>query len=153
MPMFDAGTSVEALDWDFSTLKDPSTKKPYVNAKGTIPEPSDATIGDFLDGLKKLYTEAGALVDAGTNPDATPAQMLEAVAGVTGSMFVDLMGDTAGLFAGLCSGTPDKDQLVALPLRARAKFYGWVQTEVVSPEAGTGAGTAVVKPLRAAAAG
>jgi hypothetical protein len=153
MPMFDAGNAVEALDWDFSTLKNPATGKPYVNARGSIPEPSDVMIGEFLDGLKKLYQEARELVEAGENADATPGEMLEALNSLTGAMFVDQMASIAGLFDGLCSGKPGREQLLALPLRARSKFYGYVQNEVVNPEAGTGAGTAVVKPLRPAAAG
>jgi hypothetical protein len=144
--MFDAGAAVEALDWDFTGAG--------VKAKGTIPEPSDVTIGDFLDGLKKLYNDTRAMVEAGeAATDATPGEMLEALNSVTGAMFVDQMSRIADLYAELCSNKPGKDQLLALPLRVRAKFYGWVMSEVVNPEAETGAGTSVVKPLRSAAAG
>lgn len=145
MPMFDAGDAVEALDWDFT--------KAGVKAKGTIPEPSDVAIGAFLDGLKTLYSETRKLVQAGEQADATPGEMLDALAAVTGDMFVEQMKGIATLYAALCSGKPSEPELLALPLRVRAKFYGWVMSEVVNPEAETGAGTAVVKPLRAAAAG
>jgi hypothetical protein len=145
MPMFDAGAAVEALDWDFT--------KAGVKATGTIPEPSDRAIGDFLDGLKKLYTETRKMVEAGEQAEASPGEMLEALNAVTGDMFVEQMKGIAVLYAALCSGKPGVDELLALPLRVRAKFYGWVMNEVVNPEAETGAGTAVVKPLRAAAAG
>lgn len=146
MPMFDAGDVVESLDWDFHKAK--------VKAKGTIPEPTDVMIGDFLDGLKKLYEDTRAMVEAGeAAADATPGEMMEALNQVTGSMFVDQMASIAGLYAELCSSQPGKETLLALPLRVRAKFYGWVMSEVVNPEAETGAGTAVVKPLRPAVAG
>jgi hypothetical protein len=145
MAKFDAQLVVaEPLDWDFHELG--------VAASGTIPEPSDQVIGDFLDGLKKLYTDAQeTLPDLGSEP--TAEQMLEALSQVTGKQFVKLMADIAGLFAKLCGNQPSKAQLLALPMRYRVHFYAWVNDEVVNPEAGTGAGNAVVKPLRSAAAG
>ena len=144
MPMFDAGAVVESLEWDFTAAG--------VKAKGIIPEPSDAAIGRFLDGLKNLYTKAQQLV-GGDLEDASPDEMLEALSSLSGEAFVTFMADTAGLFAELCGNKPTKEQLLSLPLRVRAKFYGWIQMEVVNPEAGTGAGNAAVTPLRSAAAG
>ena len=149
MPTFDAGDVVESLDWDFTKSKIASLK----TAKGTIPEPTDAAIGRFLDGLKKLYAEAQKSLTAEMPDDATPDQMLDALSQLTGDVFVKFMADTAELFSGLCSGKPSQDQLLALPMRVRVKFYAWVQTEVVNPEAGTGGGTAAVVRLPSAAAG
>jgi hypothetical protein len=149
MPKFDAGTVVESLEWDFSTTKITALK----HARGVIPEPSDAAIGRFLDGLKKLYSEAQGMAGGQLGPDATPDEMLEAISSLTGDAFVSFMSDTAGLFAELCDGKPSKEQLLALPLRVRAHFYGWVQSEVINPEVGPGAGTAAVTQLRSAAAG
>jgi len=148
MPSFDAGSVVEGLEWNFTTLPGYPDRK----AKGTVPEPSDATIGRFLDGLKKLYEEAQQLGAAG-DVDGSPEQMLEALSSVTGDAFVDFMAKTAELFSDLCGNKPTKEQLLALPLRVRAQFYGWLQGEVVNPEAGPGGGTAVVRSLPTAAAG
>lgn len=145
MPSFDAGAVVEALDWDFT--------KAGVKAKGAVPEPTDAAIGRFLDGLKKLYAEAQKSLTAELPADASPDQMLDALNQLSGDSFVKFMADTAGLFAELCSNKPDKETLLALPLRVRVAFYGWIQGEVISPEAGTGAGSAVVTKLPSAAAG
>jgi hypothetical protein len=145
MPMFDAGDVLESLDWDFT--------KAGVKAKGTVPEPSDAAIGRFLDGLKTLYAELQGVVATDLGPDATPDQMLEALSSVSGDNFVKAMADTAGLFAELCGSKPSKEQLLALPLRVRAHFYGWVQAEVVNPEVGPDAGTAVVRSLPSAHVG
>lgn len=146
MPAFDAGDVVEALDWDFS--------KAGVKAKGTVPEPTDATIGAFLDGLKKLYTDAQAAGMAPTiDENATPDQMLDALVGLTGEAFVKFMADTAELFGTLCGQKPSAAQLLQLPLRVRVRFYTWIQGEVVNPEAGTGGGTAVVRALPSAVAG
>ena len=146
MPTFDAATVVESLDWDFTAAG--------VKAKGTIPEPSDAAIGKFLDDLKILYTKLqGSGLDIDVTADMTSAQMLEELAGVTGEAYVEFMASLAVLFADLCSGQPSQENLLALPLRVRVKFYAWVQQEVVSPEAGTGAGMAAVRSLPSAAAG
>ena len=147
MPTFDAGTLAEALDWDFT--------KAGVKAHGTVPEPSDRMIGDFLDGLKTLYEKARAdgLTGEGIAGADRPADMLDALTAVTGDKFVTFMADVAGLFAALCSDKPDQVTLLKLPLRVRTGFYAWIQGEVVSPEAGPGAGTAVVRALPSAAAG
>lgn len=149
MPTFDAGDVVESLDWDFTKTKIASLK----TAKGTIPEPTDAAIGRFLDGLKKLYEESQKSLTADMPENATPEQMLDALASLTGDVFVKFMSDTAGLFAGLCSNKPSAEQLLALPMRVRVKFYAWIQNEVVNPEAVTGGGTAVVRSLPTAVGG
>jgi hypothetical protein len=145
MPKFDAGEVVESLEWDFT--------KAGVKAKGITPEPTDATIGRFMDGLKKLYEEAQKDMTIELGDDATPEQMLEAMSSLTGDSFVKFMADVAGLFADLCGGKPSKEQLLALPMRVRAHFYAWIQGEVVNPEVGPGGGTAVVRSLPTAAAG
>ena len=145
MAKFDGKLVVaESLDWDFHELG--------VAATGTIPEPSDQKIGDFLDGLKALYTEAGEMLPS-LQADASAEQMLEALSNVTGKQFVKLMADVAGLFSKLCTNQPSKAQLLALPMRYRVHFYAWVNDQVVNPEAGTGAGAAVVNMPRSAAAG
>lgn len=144
MPSFDAGDVLEALDWDFT--------KAGVKAKGTVPEPGDHAIGLFLDGLKELYTKAKGM-DIKLPEDATPEQMMDALNQVTGAQFEKFMAETARLFAELCSDQPSKEQLLALPLRVRVKFFGWIQAEVVRPEAGTGAGNVVTMSPRSAAAG
>jgi hypothetical protein len=146
MPKFDAGDVVEDLAWDFT--------RAGVKAKGIVPEPSDAAIGQFLDDLKTLYSDAKASgLDLDLPADATPDEMMTAIASVTGEAFVAFMAKLAELFATLCSGQPSTEQLLALPMRVRVKFYGWLQSEVVNPEAGTGAGTAELRALPSAAAG
>ncbi len=145
MPKFDAGALVEALDWDFT--------KAGVKAKGVTPEPSDQLIGDFLDGIKKLYAEARHLIAADLPDNATAEQMLDAMSDVSGADFVDMMARTAGLFADLCSGSPSQENLLDLPLRVRVGFYSYMQSEVVNPEARTGAGNRQVVRLPSAAAG
>lgn len=156
MPGFDAGSTVEALDWDFSTLINPKTKKAYVNRKGTLTEPSDQMIGDFLEGGKKIYADLrdGPAGQAMNLPaDASATDMIDAVMSVTGKLYVDMQASLAALFGALCSGDPSTEELLALPLRARTEFYRWIQTEVVYPEAKTAAGNGQVISLPTAARG
>jgi hypothetical protein len=147
MPTFDASTvTVEDLKWDFHGFG--------VKAKGEIPEPSDVAIGKFLDDIKTLYTKAkGSGLDINIPEDAGPEQMMAALASVTGDAYVEFMAGLAEIFAELCSDKPTKANLLALPMRVRVKFFAWVQEQVVSPEAGTGAGIAQVTALPSAAAG
>jgi hypothetical protein len=63
------------------------------------------------------------------------------------------MADIAGIFARLCQGKPDQETLLKLPLRVRVAYYGWLQGQVVSPEAGPGAGTPGLRALPSPAAG
>jgi|SRR5215472_4489289 len=147
MPKFDASTvQLETLDWDFRGFG--------VDAHGVVPEPSDKTIGNFLDGLKRLYESAAESgLPTEEVSDADPGEMIAALHRLTGDSYVKFMADLAGLFSQLCGRTPSAAQILKLPLRVRVKFYGWLQDEVVNPEAGTGAGTAEVRSLPSAAAG
>lgn len=158
---FNAVEVIEPLDWDFTGFKPggeqrwPRWPRELYNAKGTITEPSDEMIGDFMDGMKKLTTEAQkefeGLAELGDNP--TPEEMVEALASLSGKDVVAFHGKMATLHAGLCSGSPSEKQILLLPMRARALFYGWLMSEVVSPEAGTGAGNGQLIQLPTAAAG
>lgn len=152
MPKFDAGASVETLEWDFTTIPDWPKNGTLAKAHGTIREPSDAMIGAFLDGMKQLYTDAKAFgIDL--PEDADPMEITAAIDAVTGDDFVKLMATLVSLYADLCGGSPTTEMIGALPLRARIKFFGWLVEEVVRPEAGSGDGAQVVNIQSRAAAG
>jgi len=142
LPAFSAESVVEALDYSFL---------PYTDATGTIREPTDKQIASFLSGVKKVVTQS-ELTLPNVDPD-NPASVMEALDGLDPEDVVSLMGKMAGLYADLCSGDPSKAQILALPLRVRQQFFTWLQTEVMSPEAGPGAGRAQVRQLPRAVAG
>ena len=150
---FDAGGTIEPLDWDFSTI--PNGPPALKNASGTIREPSDQMIGKFIDAQKALFTEASKkyekVAELGDDPDA--GDVMRALNDLSGDDVVKLLADTAGLYADLCSGSPTADQILALPLRARIAFFSWLDGEVVRPEAGSGGGNAQVVRLSTAARG
>lgn len=149
MPAFDAGSTVEELDWDFTTLNG----YPDGTAKGTIKEPSDKMIGRFLDGLRNLMLGSDLGAAAKIGEDANAEEILSALNDLTGDALVEVMDKSAGLYAALCSGHPTKKQLTDLPLRVRVIFYEWLMSEVVRPEARTPAGNGQVVRLPTAARG
>lgn len=143
MAGFVAEGVVEPLDYDFN---------PYLSLKGTIPEPTDKQIETFLLSMKELYVKAQK--DA---PDLgeleSKEDILAAIDKVDPTTQIKLMGDMAVIYAELCSGTPTAAQISKLPVRVRTVFFAWLQDQVMSPEAGNGAGPAQVTPLRSARAG
>lgn len=145
MPQFDAGNVVEGLDYTF---------RPYVDSSGTITEPSDKQLGDFMSGLKKLMASGKDDIGLGKVSDPSdPQQMMAAIDDLEPDEFVRVMSEFARLHAELCGGHPSQADIMALPLRRRILFFGWLQGEVMSPEPAPGAGKAQVVNLRGAAAG
>ena len=143
MPAFSAESVVEALDYSFL---------PYTDAKGTIREPTDKQIASFLTGVKKVVKESEDKLPS-TVDAADPSSVMEALDDLDPEDMVSLLGKMAGLYADLCSGDPSKAQILALPMRVRQQFFVWLQTEVMSPEVGPGAGRAQVRQLPRAVAG
>lgn len=143
MPAFSAESVVEALDFSF---------KPYTDAAGTIREPSDKQIASFLTGIKRVVKESEDKLPT-TVDAADPASVMDALDDLDPEDVVSMMGKMAGLYADLCSGDPSKTQILALPMRVRQQFFQWLQTEVMSPEVGPGAGRTPVRPALRAAAG
>ena len=140
---FNAASVVEALEWTF---------EPFVSAKGVIKEPNDDQIATYLADMKAIGAEIKAKVpDAPDGND--PVGLMSALEDLDIESVSALTGRMAGIYAALCSGEPSREQILALPPRRRTMFYGWLQQEVMSPEAAPGAGSAQVRTLRSAAAG
>ena len=143
MPAFDAGTVVEALDFTF---------EPFVRGcKGTIREPADKLIAGFLRGVKDITGQVQEHLPDVKEDD--PAGLLDAMDELDPELVVSLMAQMAEVYAKLCGGFPSREQILELPMRHRQMFFTWLQTEVMSPEAGPGAGRARVTQLPRAAAG
>ena len=147
MPQFDAETIVEPI-----TIK----LEPYVKGFGwtAVDEPSDKQIGKFLKGLKEVMSDAQKAM--GTSEGIDPSdvdQTLKALDSLEPEKFVEFAERMADLHADLCSGTPSKTQLLAVPLRRRMLLFNWLQGEVLNPEAASGAGNGQVRVLPSRAAG
>jgi hypothetical protein len=144
---FDAASVVEPLDY---------TLRPHVDKAGTIREPNDRQIADYLAGYQQMVKDyrdklPDELVAGIGNPDV--GAILDATAELDTELVIKLNTEVAGLVAALCSGDPSKDEILGLPPRIRAMFCAWVQKEVMSPEAAPGGGRSQVKTLRSVAAG
>lgn len=124
MPSFKAESVVEALDWDFN---------PYVAAKGVIPEPTDIQVAEFLSALRAVIKEAQA--DVPDEVPSEPAAIMEAIDNMDPEKTVEQMSKMCAVYAGLCSGTPGKEEIQALPMRVRTIFFTWLQEQVMAPEA------------------
>jgi len=144
VPGFNAATVVEPLDWTF---------EPYVpGAKGVIKEPGDKQITAYLKGLKQLTADVQAKVPT-VEADADPVDLMTAIDDLDPEIVAEMTEKMAAICADLCSGDPSKETILALPPRRRIMFYGWLQAEVMNPEAAPGAGNAQVTTLRSAVAG
>jgi hypothetical protein len=148
MAGFSAETVVEPLDYDFRTKADRDA------IHGTVTEPTDRQIAGYMAGIKKLVKDyEGQLPEGLVTGGADAASLTDAAEELDPEVVVRLHGDVAELFAALCSGEPSKDDILRLPPRIRAHFYGWLQREVMNPEAAPGGGRQQVTTLRAVAAG
>jgi hypothetical protein len=143
MAGFNAGSVVEPLDYDF---------RPFVDAHGTITEPTDAKIAAYLDGIKAIIKKAEGLIPEGVDEN-DPGALVKALDNLEASAVVGVMGEMAELYSKLCSGKPTKAQILNLPMRIRQVFFAWLQSEVMSPEVVTGAGNGAVTQLPRAVAG
>lgn len=139
MPQFDAAGVVEGLECKL---------KPYAEFDGVIPEPTDKQIGEFLARLKKVMKEAQEKLGLKEEVDVTDTeQVAKALDDLDPDEFVAVADEMAALHADLCSGTPSKAQILAVPLRRRLLFFNWLQSEVMSPEAAAPAGNGQVRTL------
>lgn len=147
MAGFNAATVVEPLDYDFRTKDNPKGKY------GVIREPNDRQIADYMSGVKTLVKGLRADLPeaiAKGGDDVDIAALFMAVDDLDPEVVVKFHDDMAGIFASLCSGEPSKEDILSVPIRIRVVFYGWLQTEVMSPEVAPGAGSNVTKlPARA----
>lgn len=127
MPKFDAATAVDPFEWDFN---------PRVDAHGTVPEPTDTQVARFYADLSNHLRDAlGA--DRIEGVDLTdPFEVGTLFQSLTAEDNEQLYGRLLEIYAAVCSDSPNRDQLAALPFQVRRKFYGMVQ-EWLRPEAET----------------
>ena len=117
-------------------------------------------VGEFLASLKNVIAEARKQLEPSKEVDIrVREQVMEAMEDLDPADFVRVADEMAGIHATLCAGPPGtepvltKEHLLAVPLRKRNQFYGWIQQEVLNPEAAPGGGSEQVTTLPPAAAG
>lgn len=128
MAGFDAGTAVEPMDYDFTTV--PSGK-----GKGTVPEPSTEEMKDFQREFAQIMRDGNKL-------DLND----EAALKMTDAQFKKFQkeADEIGVrldvaIAKLCKNQPSEEEVATLPFRVKTAFSKWLMDQF-SPE-GAAAGT------------
>lgn len=117
MPTFNA-SEAEPLDYDFN---------PYIDAKGTVPEPTDDQVAAFYDGLSRQF-ELALGDDRTDGVDFTePMSVAALLSSLREEDNRKLYEALLELHVAVCSGAPSREQLEALPFRLRRMFYGAVQ--------------------------
>lgn len=144
MPSFNAGSVVDPLDYDFTAFN---------GSKGVIAEPTDAQIGDFMQGLRDLLKEAREITGAAgiDTAEATLEDLGVALDQLDSEMYQDFNRKQAVLHAGLCGAQPTYEDIMAVPVRIRNLFFAWLQQQVMNPEVRSGGGKTPT-PLRRATA-
>lgn len=139
MAKFNAGEIVEPLEYDFTR---------YGGSAGVIPEPTSKKVDEFNDTMRRYAAEAKKKISDATGGKSLSAiiqmdensadaeEILDALEGLDSNMLSGQQETLAEALGKLCSGSPDKDQLLRLPFRVFAAFNKWMVAEI-RPEKGT----------------
>lgn len=120
---FDAADSVDPLDWSFA---------PYVDASGTVPEPTHEMVENLFAAIR------GLAVAAGIAPGASRREAIEAFAAIPEKVQRKQTKATMDALIGFCQGSPSREQIEALPYRPLNAFVGWLVGQFAG-DAGKGA--------------
>lgn len=128
MSGFDAGTAVEPMDWDFTTVDGGK-------GKGTVPEPS-------TEEMKNFQREFAQIMRDGQKLEVSD----EAATKMTDKQFEKFQKDADEIgqrldvaISKLCKDNPSREEVATLPFRVKTAFSKWLM-EQFSPE-GEAAGT------------
>lgn len=125
MAGFDAGTSVEAMDYDFTTTKGGV-------GKGTVPEPSTADMKKFQRDFSDIQRRAMAIEGDANDVAEMSAEDFEALQDTMESLGEEM--DVC--IAKLCKDSPSVDDVASLPFRMKTAFAKWLM-EQFNPNAET----------------
>ena len=117
MPKFDAARVITSLDYDFTRFGGP---------KGTVPEPSDPQIFAYSKAMSELGEELGI-------NERDPKKIAAVAASLTETDMMEHAVRQAEITAALCGNHPSAEELMNVPPRVRAAFYGWL-SEMLNPE-------------------
>lgn len=144
---FNATTAVEPLDFDFTTLA--NCPDILADAKGTIPEPSMEAMNRFrsgffgmLDLIKKVtqqeMTKAKLAEDTAKHEAASVNELVDAwherlddSSTHQSKIVTDAMTEWMLI---VCAPVLTGEQLLALPVRVRTAFMGWLVEELIDPK-------------------
>ncbi len=134
MAGFKASERVSGLSYDFRGVEvdDPDNQALLDGAKGTTPEPSSRQVRTMQARQREIL---------GLGPDTTPEEANKALASKTEDEWFELDDEVLDMIADVTSGRPSRDELAALPFRAREAYYGWILGELNNPSVGASGST------------
>lgn len=120
MGTFNAGTAVEAMNWDFTD---------FGGGSGVIPEPSTEQMDDFLEGLSEIGQKYADImkIDTSTMDKEEVAALIAQFKDVKSS---DLTNTIANICAKVCSDNPSAEEIRRLPFRPQQAFIGFLVGEL-----------------------
>lgn len=121
MAGFNAAEAVEPLDYNF---------KPFVDAQGTVPEPSADQITAFRKSTMEMYAD---MVPEGFDDTAATTEMVKKVVEFLGADRTEMQEKILHTIADVCSDHPSFDELNALPYRHQQAFAGWLSGVFLLP--------------------
>lgn len=130
---FEAAQAVVALDWDL---------RPYVEASGTIPEPSQAKLDAYATAMLGVFSEMGLDLPATASEDDIEQALTERL--TQGKSLTELGPEVQRMHEAIrkrriaaaskvCGGHPTVTQITQLPPRVREAFLGWVAGFAADP--------------------
>lgn len=119
---FDAG-QFGTLRYDFTA---------FGGVTGIIPDPSDEKLEAFNTAYMELLDKYGVGEDVDKDdPDAVK----DAIERNKDVSFIEQQKEMMELIAELCDHSPSLEELQKLPFRVRQVYLGWIQRELINPEA------------------
>lgn len=125
MAKFNAGTAVEAIEFDFTA---------FGGRAGSIPEPSTDQVENFMAAITGLFAQYKGIIDVAQGKEPTAdeiAAMVEDFGDITSRDVQQAIADAIEQFS---SGEPTAAEVMALPHRIQSAFLGFLLGEV-NPEA------------------
>jgi hypothetical protein len=130
---FQAADAVVALDWDL---------RPYVDAHGTVPEPSQAKLDAYAKAMLGVFAEMGLDLPATASEEDIEQALTRHLA--EGKTITELGPEVQRMHEAIrkrriaaaskvCGGSPTVAQITQLPPRVREAFLGWVAGFAADP--------------------
>lgn len=139
MPKFDA-SSVSDVEYDFTGwkgIKGSAYEGRTIDESGTVPEPSRQLVAQTMKRVSEAFKQT-ELGDVGETPD----EIAKAMEKVNDEETFEKLGDELlDAISELCDGSPSRQAMEALGWRRFMAFFGYVMTELMSPEVGNAGGS------------
>jgi hypothetical protein len=124
MGSFVLADELDEINYDF---------RPYVDASGTVPEPSDKQIEKFREVLLSIF-EPILSKNGGSFDKANIAEAVSQLSEEEMKESAKAQDKLLHAIASLCSNQPSFAEIKKLPWRGQRKFMGWVFGVFLNPK-------------------